>query len=145
MAQNGAGVVLVVEGVHEELIVAHTSLDRLGNLCEDLLCRLDEDPVNMFFLADLLEQYVQGLDPFVFLVYLKRIAQIEEVLEVPECDRYTMSVRRSPPGRTSLTSPTTVSIALHDPHEGMGDSKSLSVQREQSHRSIQVKERLRWS
>lgn len=96
MAQNGAGVVLVVESIHEELIVAHTSLDRLGNLGEDLLCRLHEDPVNVFFLADLLEQYVQGLDPFVLLVYLKRIAQVKEALKIPERDRYTMSVRRGP-------------------------------------------------
>lgn len=92
MADNGAGVVLVVECIDEELIVVHTSVDRLGDLCEDFLCRLHEEPVDLFVVADLLEQYVQGLDAFELLAYLEQIAQVKEALEIAECDRYTTSV-----------------------------------------------------
>lgn len=63
MSDDGARVIVDIEGFHKERFVVYAVLDGFRNLCEDLLRGFDKYFVQMFLLANLIKQRAQQLDP----------------------------------------------------------------------------------
>jgi hypothetical protein len=63
MSDDGARVIVDIEGFNQERFVVYAVLDGFRNLCEDLFGGFDKYFVQMFLLADLIKQRAQRLDP----------------------------------------------------------------------------------
>lgn len=137
MGQNRIRAVFRIERVDKKRVITNAILDGLDYLCKDLFCGIHKNLVEIFLVTNLIQHARQRLYPHELILHEDDIAKTKEILEVTKSDRCIHEsvsstpdispevISRAKQKKRNHTSPTTVTITIHDPRRRMCEGERL--------------------